>query len=390
MTSDRLLSALSHHATPCYYYDMDVLNQSLEQVQMHGMQKGYHVHFALKANHEPKILQHIQKAGLGADCVSGGEVQQALDYGFSPSKIAFAGVGKTDEEMILGLENDLFCFNVESYEELVVLNNLAQKMGEKARVALRLNPNVAVQTHKYITTGLHENKFGISDDELVEVLNYLPDAEAVDFLGVHFHIGSQITELTPFEQLCKKCNEYVRFIESKGFQVRVLNMGGGFGVDYENPDQAPYPDFKSFFEVFDRHLEVREHQEVHFELGRSIIAQAGSLITKVLYIKERTHKNFAVVDAGMTELIRPALYQAVHHIDKLTSDQNSKTSKKINVYDVVGPICESSDTFRVGIELEELERGDTLAIRSAGAYGQVMKSRYNLRPDHPTLYSDEL
>ena len=387
MTSNDLLKALSNQATPCYYYDMDVLNQSLEHVQKHGIQKGYHVHFALKANHEPKILKHIQQAGLGADCVSGGEVQQALDYGFSPSQIAFAGVGKNDEEMMLGLKNDIFCFNVESYQELVVLNKLAQKMGKKARVALRLNPNVVVNTHKYITTGLHENKFGISDDELVEVLAYVPQAEAIEFLGIHFHIGSQITDLAPFEQLCKKCNDYVRFIESQGFQVRVLNMGGGYGVNYDAPDEAPYPDFKSFFEVFDRHLIVRDDQEVHFELGRSIIAQAGSLLTKVLYIKERQVKNFAVLDAGMTELIRPALYQARHHIDKLSVGESPKMIKK---YDVVGPICESSDTFRVDIELEELERGDVLAIRSAGAYGQVMKSRYNLRPDHPTLYSDEL
>ncbi len=387
MNASDIIAAAEHRSTPCYYYDIALLNQTLDLVKKYGLAKGYHVHFALKANHEPTILQRIQQAGLGADCVSGGEVQQAIDCHFDPKHIAFAGVGKSDAEIELGLEKGIFCFNVESLQELIVINEIAKRKNTQAPIALRLNPNVQVNTHKYITTGLHENKFGITDEELLLVLDALADLSHIQFLGIHFHIGSQITSLEPFVELCHKANDYVTQIENRGFSVKVLNMGGGFGVNYEDPDSEPIPDLKSFFEVFDTHLNYRQDQEVHFELGRSIIAQAGSLLTRVLYIKERSTKNFAVVDAGMTELIRPALYQATHKIQVLSlNDSNAP----ITNYDVVGPICESSDTFITDHPLNKLQRGDLLAIRSAGAYGQVMKSRYNLRPDFPVLYSDEL
>ncbi|MDC0592394.1 diaminopimelate decarboxylase, partial [Balneolaceae bacterium] len=290
-------------------------------------------------------------------------------------------------EIELGLDEGIFCFNVESLQEMIVINEIAERKNIQAPIALRLNPNVQVNTHKYITTGLHENKFGISDEELLLVLDALPSLSHIQFLGIHFHIGSQITSLEPFVELCHKANQYVEQIEDRGFTIKVLNMGGGFGVNYSDPNAEPIPDLKAFFEVFDTHLNHRKDQEVHFELGRAIIAQAGSLLTRVLYIKERSTKNFAVVDAGMTELIRPALYQATHIIDALSlSDSNAPL---VN-YDVVGPICESSDTFIQDYPLNKLQRGDVLAIRSAGAYGQVMKSRYNLRPDFPVLYSDEL
>ena len=387
MNSNDIIAALEHRSTPCYYYDLILLDKTLDLVNEHGTNKGYHIHFALKANHEPKILQRIQKAGLGADCVSGGEVKQAIDCQFDPKHIAFAGVGKSDAEIELGLDEGIFCFNVESLQELIVINEIAERKNIQAPIALRLNPNVQVNTHKYITTGLHENKFGISDEELLLVLDALPSLYHIQFLGIHFHIGSQITSLEPFVELCHKANQYVEQIEDRGFTIKVLNMGGGFGVNYSDPNAEPIPDLKAFFEVFDTHLNHRKDQEVHFELGRAIIAQAGSLLTRVLYIKKRSTKNFAVVDAGMTELIRPALYQATHIIDALSlSDSNAPL---VN-YDVVGPICESSDTFIQDYPLNKLQRGDVLAIRSAGAYGQVMKSRYNLRPDFPVLYCDEL
>lgn len=387
MNSNDIIAALEHRSTPCYYYDLSLLDKTLDLVNEHGTKKGYHIHFALKANHEPKILQRIQKAGLGADCVSGGEVKQAIDCQFDPKHIAFAGVGKSDAEIELGLDEGIFCFNVESLQEMIVINEIAERKNIQAPIALRLNPNVQVNTHKYITTGLHVNKFGISDEELLLVLDALPSLSHIQFLGIHFHIGSQITSLEPFVELCHKANQYVEQIEDRGFTIKVLNMGGGFGVNYSDPNAEPIPDLKAFFEVFDTHLNHRKDQEVHFELGRAIIAQAGSLLTRVLYIKERSTKNFAVVDAGMTELIRPALYQATHIIDALSlSDSNAPL---VN-YDVVGPICESSDTFIQDYPLNKLQRGDVLAIRSAGAYGQVMKSRYNLRPDFPVIYSDEL
>ena len=381
-------SHLISHSTPCYYYDMSLLDATLNEVQRHGLNRGYHVHFALKANHEPKILQRILRAGLGADCVSGGEVQQAIDCHFDPKHIAFAGVGKSDQEISLALENDIFCFNVESLQELYVINEIAQNKQTKAPVALRLNPNIPVDTHKYITTGLNENKFGISDDELLLVLKALPDLLHIEFLGIHFHIGSQITHLEPFIELAQKANTYVEQIEAAGFTVKVLNMGGGYGVNYAEPDQESIPNFEAFFNVFDTHLNRRSDQEVHFELGRSIIAQAGNLLSRVLYIKERSTKTFAIIDAGMTELIRPALYQATHQVDLISNDE--VTNATIQHYDVVGPICESSDSFVQNYPLPVLKRGDLIAIRSAGAYGQVMKSQYNLRPDFPVLYSDEL
>ena len=381
-------SHLISHSTPCYYYDMSLLDATLNEVQRHGLNRGYHVHFALKANHEPKILQRILRAGLGADCVSGGEVQQAIDCHFDPKHIAFAGVGKSDQEISLALENNIFCFNVESLQELYVINEIAQNKQIKAPVALRLNPNIPVDTHKYITTGLNENKFGISDDELLLVLKALPDLLHIEFLGIHFHIRSQITHLEPFIELAQKANTYVEQIEAAGFTVKVLNMGGGYGVNYAEPDQESIPNFEAFFNVFDTHLNRRSDQEVHFELGRSIIAQAGNLLSRVLYIKERSTKTFAIIDAGMTELIRPALYQATHQVDLISNDE--VTSATIQHYDVVGPICESSDSFVQNYPLPVLKRGDLIAIRSAGAYGQVMKSQYNLRPDFPVLYSDEL
>lgn len=370
--------------TPFYYYDLDVLNATLEEIQEYGLSKGFHVHFALKANNQPKILKRIKEAGLGADCVSGGEVQRAIDSGFEANDIAFAGVGKSDEEIELGLKHDIFCFNCESVQELEVLNELAGKHGKTARIALRLNPNVEADTHRYITTGLNENKFGINASDLDDVLGRLPRLNNLKLIGIHFHIGSQIENFTPFEELCERANRLNEHIENRGFELSVINVGGGFGINYTHPNDNAIPDFERFFGLFEERIKLKEHQQLHFELGRSVVGQCGSLITRVLYTKYGETKNFAIVDAGMTELIRPALYQAAHRIDVLTSSKREKN------YDVVGPICESSDTFRTDISIPEVVRGDIIAIRSAGAYGEVMRSAYNLREANPSLYSDEV
>lgn len=372
--------------TPFYFYDIQLLEKTLEEVKKYGLSKGYHIHFALKANNQPKLLESIRNAGLGADCVSGGEVERAIQCGFSPEHIAFAGVGKSDSEIELGLKHDIFCFNVESFQELEVLNELAEKAGKVANVALRLNPNVDAKTHKYITTGLKENKFGINMDDLDLTLEAIPSMKNLKLIGIHFHIGSQIVELQPFIDLAKKANELNNYIENKGHKLEVINVGGGYGIDYESPDENPIPDFEAFFGVFDTYLEKKAHQQVHFELGRAIIGQCGSLITKVLYIKTGRTKNFAVVDAGMTELLRPALYQAKHGVSVLKDVESAPLVK----YDVVGPICESSDSFRTDIELPQLFRGDLVALRSAGAYGEVMRSAYNLRTDNGAVFSDEI
>jgi len=370
--------------TPFYYYDLELLRHTLDEIKLHGLSKGFHVHYALKANFNFRILELIREAGLGIDCVSGKEIERAIEAGFKPEQIAFAGVGKTDEEITTGLKHDIFSFNCESIQELEVLNDLANKAGKIANVSIRLNPNVEAKTHKYITTGLNENKFGINPEHLSRLFELLPKLDSIQLTGIHFHIGSQIRGLKPFTDLCEKVNLVQGRFEEENIKLTHVNVGGGYGINYEDPDGEPHPDFKSFFNLFENKLELREGQQVHFELGRSIVGQCGNLISKVLFIKEGITTNFAVIDAGMTELIRPALYQAAHNVDVLTSNRKEKT------YDVVGPICETSDTFRNGISIPEVNRGDLVAIRSAGAYGEVMSSGFNLREKVKAYYSDDL
>ncbi len=370
--------------TPFYYYDLDVLRATLEKIADATSEMPVEVHYALKANVNPQVLSVIKNAGLGADCVSGGEVQAALDAGIDNTKIVFAGVGKSDNEILLGLENDIFCFNAESTQELEVINELATSKGKIARVALRINPNVSAHTHHYITTGLNENKFGINISDLDMVTDLLKTLKNVELIGIHFHIGSQITDLQPFQGLCVRINELQIYFESKGIVLKHINVGGGLGINYEHPNHFPIPDFESYFKIFSEHLELRPHQKLHFELGRSVVAQCGSLIAKVLYIKEGQTKKFAILDAGFTELIRPALYQAYHRIENITSDLQEIA------YDVVGPVCESSDTFAKDFVMNKTSRGDLIALRSAGAYGEIMASQYNLRKLPKAYTSDDL
>ena len=384
MFSSELVSRFQNLETPFYYYDLELLQATLNQVREHGVSKGFHIHFAIKANFNYKILDYILKAGLGIDCVSGREIERAIEAGFSPDQIAFAGVGKTDREMLTGLEHEIFSFNCESLQEVEILNDLAKNAGKSANISIRLNPNIEAKTHKYITTGLSENKFGVNLEQLPNLFELLPRLSNVLLTGIHFHIGSQIRDLKPYKDLCKTINSIQGQFEDNNLSLEHINVGGGYGINYENPDSEPIPDFKSFFEVFEHELELRSNQQLHFELGRSIVGQCGNLISKVLFIKEGINTNFAILDAGMTELIRPALYQASHKINVLTSQLPEKT------YDVVGPICETSDTFSRGLLLPELNRGDLVAIRSTGAYGEVMSSDFNLRDRAKAYYSDEI
>lgn len=378
MFSQKQIELFKTTETPFYYYDLDVLGKTLEAIKKAAPAE-YHIHYALKANAHPTLLQHILQAGLGADCVSGNEVKRAVETGFSNDKIVFAGVGKSDKEINYALDNSIFCFNVESVPELQVIDQLAKAKGKRASIALRINPNVDAYTHKYITTGLEENKFGINPYEFDSVVEEIKKLSNIDFIGLHFHIGSQINDLTPFKNLCSRVNEINKWFIQKGFILPHINVGGGFGIDYKNPDKNSIVDFESYFNVFKQFLGLMPQQQVHFELGRAIIGQCGSLISRVLYVKHGINTNFAILDAGMTELIRPALYQAYHKIENITAPEFKNTLK----YDVVGPICESSDCFGKAIELPETQRGDLIAIRSAGAYGEVMSSQYNLR-DKPT------
>ena len=370
--------------TPFYYYDTALLQTTLDAVRCEISQyPDYHVHYALKANANPRLLQIIQQAGFGADCVSGGEVQAAIDAGFPADKVVYAGVGKSDYEILTALKHDIFCFNVESVPELQVINELSAREDKVATVCLRINPDVEAHTHTHIITGMAENKFGIALNDLLEVVTMANELSNVSFVGLHFHIGSQITNMHDYVTLCQRINEIQFQLNKQGIYPSVINVGGGLGVDYHSPEQHPIANFKAYFQVFEQHLHLRPEQSLHFELGRSIVAQCGSLITKVLYVKQTATKQFAIVDAGMTELIRPALYQAKHKIVNLTSH-----SESLETYDVVGPICESSDVFDKDIQLPITRRGDVLAIRSAGAYGESMASTYNCR-SLPKSYTEE-
>ena len=377
------LEKLERIQTPFYYYDVELLRQTLltitQEVSKH---EGFCVHYAVKANANPKVLKIIREAGLGADCVSGGEIETCIKAGFPKQKIVYAGVGKSDWEINLGLDNDIFCFNVESIPELEVINQLAAAKDKVARVAFRLNPNVGAHTHANITTGLAENKFGIDMRDMLTVIEKASQMKNVKVVGLHFHIGSQILDMGDFEALCNRVNELQNELERHRISVEHINVGGGLGIDYQHPNRVPIPDFKAYFDTYAKKLKLRNGQTLHFELGRAVVAQCGSLITRTLYIKEGHIKKFCIVDAGFTDLIRPALYQAYHKIENLSSEE------PMEAYDVVGPICESTDVFAKQIDINRAHRGDLLAIRSAGAYGEIMASQYNCR-QLPVGYTSE-
>ena len=371
------------HKTPFYYYDLNLLHSTLNKINECVAGMPYFVHYAVKANANPRIVREIGAAGLGIDCVSGGEIRAAIAAGVPGDKIVYAGVGKTDEEINLALDNDILCFNVESIPELEVINDLAALRGKMASIAIRVNPNIDAHTHRYITTGLNENKFGIDLEILDDVVERVKQLANVNLIGLHFHIGSQLLDMQPYVMLCEKVNALISLFESRGINLKIINVGGGLGIDYCYPDQNPLPDFETYFDVFKHHLNLRPSQELHFELGRAIVAQCGSLITKVLYVKTGTAKKFVIVDAGMSDLIRPALYQAHHKIENITAESSEKEQ-----YDVVGPICESSDVFGTDEILPPTSRGDLIALRSAGAYGEIMASGYNCRPLPGSVFSE--
>ncbi|WP_321331073.1 diaminopimelate decarboxylase [uncultured Bacteroides sp.] len=371
--------------TPFYYYDTKVLRDTLSAIKKEtAKHSNYHVHYAVKANANPKVLGIIRESGLGADCVSGGEIRAAVKAGFPVDKIVFAGVGKSDWEINLGLDYGISCFNVESVPELEVINELAQAKAKVANIAFRINPNVGAHTHANITTGLAENKFGISMQDMDKVIDLALEMKNVKFTGLHFHIGSQILDMSDFVALCNRVNELQERLFARRIIVEHINVGGGLGIDYDHPNRQPIPDFQSYFVTYTEHLKLRPEQALHFELGRAVVGQCGSLISKALYMKQGTNKKFAILDAGMTDLIRPALYQAYHKIENITSDE------AVEMYDVVGPICESSDVFGKSIDLNKVRRGDLIALRSAGAYGEIMASGYNCRELPVGYTSDEL
>jgi len=370
--------------TPFYYYDTDILRKTLEEITREANRFDFKLHYALKANSNPRILSIIHGYGLGADCVSGGEIKAAVQAGFPASKIVFAGVGKADWEINLGIDYNIFCFNVESIPELEVIDEFAGAKGKIVNVALRINPNVNADTHHYIATGKEENKFGIALSDVDKVIDVIHSCSHVKLIGLHFHIGSQILEMNNFAGLCSRLNELQDQLEKRSIRLEHINVGGGLGIDYHYPNRQSIPEFANYFKTFRSMVKLRDGQVMHFEPGRSVVGQCGSLITKVLYIKEGVKKTFAVVDAGMTDLIRPALYQAYHKIENCSSEEI------IQKYDVVGPICESSDCFGKEVELNKAKRGDYLALRSAGAYGEIMAFQYNLRRLPLSYFSEDI
>ncbi len=367
--------------TPFYYYDTQLLQLTLDAIRDEVKDRPqWQVHYAVKANHNPVLLKQIAAAGLGADCVSGGEVKAALEAGFPPQSIVYAGVGKADWEILLALDAGIGRFNVESSAELQVIAQLAASKGLVAPVSLRVNPDIGAHTLAGITTGLAENKFGIYHGMVEEVAREALALPSVRFCGLHFHIGSQILEMPDFAALCNRINDLTDRLERAGIPIADVNVGGGLGIEYGHPNHLPMANFKAYFNTYKRLLPAS--RPVHFELGRSIVAPCGTLITRVLYVKEGLARRFAIVDAGMNDLIRPALYHASHRIENLSSNGPELP------YDVVGPCCESSDVFGKDILLEECHRGDFIAIRSAGAYGESMASQYNCRPLAPAVFSE--
>jgi diaminopimelate decarboxylase len=385
MQLTRFVNAFKRLETPFYFYDLDILDQTLRLYSRFLRKYGYQAHYAMKANANPRILEIIHRAGLGADCVSGNEVQLALDMGFDPDTIVYAGVGKSDREIRTALQGGVFCFNCESVPEIQIINDLASQMGRTARISLRLNPNIDAHTNKHITTGRSRDKFGISEWMLDEVLQVIAESNSVKLIGLHFHIGSQIPDMKVFEKLCDKVNDFQRWFEQRDIRLEHINLGGGIAVDYQDPLGNLFSPFETYFQIINDKLEIRKGQKIHFEPGRALVAQCGFLISRVLYVKVGKGKKFAILDAGMNDLIRPALYGASHAICNITSE-----SEKQEVYDVVGPVCESADRFGLAVKMPETGRGDLVAICSAGAYGQVMSMRYNQRELAQAYYSPDL
>ena len=369
---------------------MDLFRRTVDHVAVLAQKHNIKVHYAVKANVERRLLEYISSKGFGADCVSGNEVLHAHDCGFPADQIVYAGVGKTDKEIYNALKLGIEAFNCESLQEIYVINEMARVYGLKANVSIRINPDIDAHTHKYVTTGLYENKFGISQHEFDKLIDIIKKSEHINFYGLHFHIGSQITRVAEvFALECQRVNEIVAYFERNGLKVDNINLGGGLGVDYDDPDENAIADFKTWFGTISENIARREDQSVHVEPGRSLVAQCATLISRVLFVKSGETKNFLIMDAGMNDLIRPALYGAYHKIENLSAAQRTFFPTH-QAYDIVGPVCESSDVWGAGRLLPLSVRGDLMAIRSTGAYGQVMASRYNMKDLAPSVFSDAI
>lgn len=364
--------------TPCYIYSHATLIRHFRAYDSAFKNIPHIIAFAMKANSNLAILRLMAKEGSGVDIVSGGELFRALKAGVSPAKIVFAGVGKNVEEIRDALNADILMFNVESSAEIYAINDVAASIGKKARVALRINPDIDPKTHPYISTGLKKSKFGIAADRALEEFKVASTLKHIDVVGVHAHIGSQLTEVTPFVESLKKVLKLVETLKGEGINIRYLNIGGGLGITYAD-EKPPLPqDLADAVSPFIKDLDLT----LIMEPGRVIVGNAGILVTKALYEKVGEAKRFAIVDAAMNDLIRPSLYSAYHEIKPVSE---SLLQRPKHTVDVVGPVCESGDFLAKDRILPEIRPGDLLAVMSAGAYGFVMASNYNSRPRVPEV-----
>jgi len=362
--------------TPVYIYSARTIKRHFKVFDTAFKEVSHLVCYSVKANSNIAVLRLLGNLGAGADIVSGGELKRVLKAGISPQKVVFSGVGKTPEEIEFALFQDILMFNVESEEELFLIGEVAKRLKKKARFSLRVNPNVDPKTHPYISTGLKKNKFGIPEEEVIKLYESTKENPYLEAVGMDAHIGSQLTSISPFVEALSRLKKLWKELESLGFELKYLDLGGGLGIVYKD-EEPPMP------EEYAKAI-IKEAKELNatliLEPGRVIVGNAGILVTRVLYKKKNNEKNFVIVDAGMNDLIRPAFYDAYHQIIPV----EEKNGKK-EVVDVVGPICESGDFFAKERELTEVSSGDLLAIMSAGAYGFVMSSNYNTRPKPPEI-----
>ena len=358
------------YGTPLYIYSASYIRDRIRAYR--SAFPNALICYAVKANFNPEIIRVAGEEGAGADIVSGGELIASLKGGIDPSKIVYAGVGKTIPELELAVEKEILMFNVESRDELYVLNEVAGKLGKKARIAIRVNPDVDPKTHPYISTGMKKSKFGVDFETAKEEYRLARELENIEVIGIHCHIGSQLLDVSPYREAVEKVLSLYRELRDEGFEIRYIDIGGGLGIKYKPEDREPSP--QELAEVVLPLLEGVE-AELILEPGRSITGNAGLLISQVQFLKDKGIKHFIIVDAGMNDLVRPAIYDAYHHVVPV----ESKGREHI-IADIVGPICETGDFLAKDRRIEWLERGDYIAVLSAGAYGFAMASHYNVRP----------
>lgn len=364
-------NTLAHtYQTPLYVYDLDKISVQFESIKEAFKARKSLICYAIKANSNLSIIHHLALLGSGADCVSIGEVKRALMAGIPKYKIVFSGVGKSDDAIREALKEDILFLNIESEAELSRVECIAKEMGKVARISIRVNPNIDAKTHPYISTGLHENKFGVDVDQAKAMYIFAKNSPFIEPIGIHFHLGSQIIDLEPIKQAAQKIAKLAHSLLALKVDLKFFDVGGGVGIRYDNEQTiAPYDYAQAILESL-RGLDLT----IICEPGRFLVGESGVLLTRVLYEKYNGQKRFVIIDAAMNDLIRPTLYHATHQVKHYKSEENT------SFCDIVGPICESSDYLAKQILLPPMESGDVLVFENAGAYGYCMSSQYNTRP----------